>query len=105
MEEYIKNKFDTNNVGSILRLALLEFPIVVPFLTTLNVSLFITSLEAAFTGKTTSDRPIIVVELADRLDEDMVTNIWMKTLNSRTISGIQDVAEMELYALRLVAVT
>jgi len=78
---------------------------VVPDLETLNVSLFITSLEAAYVGRTDSGRPIITVKLEDRLDDDGVTTIWVNTLDSRIIPGVQKVSATELYALKLVAAT
>jgi len=109
IEKYFKKKFNKENVTSKLRKVLLENSIEVPFLTApLHVSLFITSLEAAYTGKTKSNRPIHPVLLADRLNEHRVTDIWVSTLEGKRklqVPPLQKASTLERRALCLVAAT
>ena len=110
IERYFKKKFNKENVTSTLRKVFLENSITVPFLTApLNVSLFISSLEAAYVGRTCSSRPIRSVLLADKLDENRVADIWVSTLNNnkrkRLVPPMQNVSTFERRALSLVAAT
>jgi len=110
IENYFQKTFEEyDDESSTLRNALLQNSIKVPFLTApLHVSLFITSLEAAYTGKTKSNRPIFPVLLADRLDKNRVTDIWVSTLDGKRklqVPPLENVSTVERRALYLVAAT